>query len=47
MPFMHECLVRLGAWMPFEVAQKLLQDMLGVQISPAQVRRMTEAAGVA
>jgi hypothetical protein len=47
MPFMHECLVRLGAWMPFEVAMKLLKDMLGVQISPAQVRRTTEAAGAA
>lgn len=47
MPFMHECLVRLGTWMPFEVARELLRDMLGVQISPAQVRRMSEAAGAA
>lgn len=47
MPFMHECLVRLGAWMAFEVAAELLHDMLGVQISPAQVRRTTEAAGAA
>ena len=47
MPFMHECLVRLGTWMPFEAAMNLLHDMLGVQISPAQVRRTTEAAGAA
>jgi hypothetical protein len=46
-PFLHECLVRLGAWMPFEAATELLKDMLGVQISPAQVRRTTEAAGAA
>jgi hypothetical protein len=47
MPFMHESLVRLGAWIPFEVATELLKDLLGVQLSPAQVRRTTEAAGAA
>jgi hypothetical protein len=47
MPCMHENLVRLGAWMPFGAATKMLGDMLGVQISPPQVRRMTEAAGAA
>jgi hypothetical protein len=47
MPFMHECLVRLGAWMPFEAAAELLKDLLGVQLSPGQVRRTTEAAGAA
>lgn len=47
MPFMHECLVRLGAWMPFEVAMNLFHDLLGVQMSPGQVRRKTEAAGAA
>jgi hypothetical protein len=44
---MHECLVRLGAWMPFQEAVKLLQDMLGVQVSKAQAVRITEAAGAA
>ena len=46
-PYTQECLVRLGAWMPFGRAVELLKDMLGVQISPAQVRRLTEAAGAA
>jgi hypothetical protein len=47
MPCMHECLVRLGAWMPFEAASELLNALLGVQLSPGQVRRTTEAAGAA
>jgi hypothetical protein len=46
-PFLHECLVRLGAWVPFAVATELLEALLGVQISPAQGRRITEAAGAA
>ena len=46
-PYMQECLVRLGAWVPFEAATELLHDLLGVQISAAQVRRITEAAGAA
>jgi hypothetical protein len=46
-PFMHECLVRLGAWMPFQEAAHLLHDLLGVQVSKAQAVRTTEAAGAA
>jgi hypothetical protein len=45
MPFMHECLVRLGAWMPFEKAAQFLFEMLGVAVSPATAIRYTEAAG--
>ena len=46
-PYMQEHLVRLGALVPFEPAAELLHDLLGVQISPAQVRRITEGAGAA
>jgi hypothetical protein len=46
-PYTRECLVRLGTWMPFGRTVDLLKDMLGVQISLAQVRRLTEAAGAA
>jgi hypothetical protein len=44
-PHAHECLVRLGAWMPFEHAAEQLEAMLGVQVSVSTVRRLTEAAG--
>ncbi|MBV9230016.1 MAG: ISKra4 family transposase [Chloroflexi bacterium] len=44
-PHAHECLVRLGAWMPFVHAAQQLEAMLGVQVSPSTVRRLTEAAG--
>jgi hypothetical protein len=47
MPFMHECLVRLAAWMPFEKAAQFMSEMLGVVVSPATVTRCTEAAGAA
>jgi hypothetical protein len=47
MPFMHECLVRLGAWMPFEKAAQFLFEVLGVVVSPATTTRCTEAAGAA
>jgi hypothetical protein len=47
MPFMHECLVRLAAWMPFEKAAQFMEEMLGVVVSPATVTRCTEAAGAA
>jgi hypothetical protein len=43
----QECLVRLGAWMPFERAVELLADMLGVQVSKSKGERYTEAAGAA
>jgi hypothetical protein len=46
-PFVHECLVRLAVWMPFQQAANFLSDMIGVQISKAQVVRVTEAAGAA
>lgn len=44
-PFIQECLVRLGAWMPFQQASQLLEDMLGVAVSKAQAVRLAEAAG--
>jgi hypothetical protein len=44
-PHAHECLVRLGAWMPFVHAADQLEAMLGVQVSSSTVRRLTEAAG--
>jgi hypothetical protein len=46
-PYVHESLVRLGSWIPFGATAEILRDVLGVQISKAQVRRMTEAAGAA
>lgn len=47
-PHAHECLVRLGAWIPsFEQAAKLLAATLRVNVSEAMVRRRTEAAGAA
>ena len=47
MPFMHECLVRLGAWMPFDKATQFMEEMLGVTVSSATTTRCTEAAGAA
>jgi hypothetical protein len=44
-PHAHECLVRLGAWMPFGHAAEQLEAILGVQVSASTVRRLTEAAG--
>ncbi len=46
-PYMHECLVRLGAWVPFERAAELLGDLLGVKVSKSQSVRHTERAGAA
>jgi len=46
-PFVHESLVRLGARVPFEQAGRLLEALLGVQVSKAQAVRYTEAAGTA
>ncbi len=43
----EETLVRLSTWMPFEPAQELLQDLLGVQVSKATARRATLATGEA
>jgi hypothetical protein len=44
-PHAHACLVRLGAWMPFVHAAEQLEAILGVQVSPSTVRRLTEEAG--
>lgn len=46
-PFVHESLVRLGTWLPFEAARQLLEALLGVQVSKSQAVRCTEAAGAA
>jgi hypothetical protein len=46
-PHAHECLVRLGAWMPFGKAAQMLEEMLGVVVSQALAVRYTEAAGAA
>src|SRR5713226_5855526 len=43
----EETLVRLASWMPFEQAQELLQDVLGMQVSKATARRVTLAIGAA
>ncbi len=45
-PHAHECLVRLGAWMPFVHAAEELEAILGVQVSQSTVRRLTEEAGM-
>ncbi len=44
-PQLHEGLVRLATWMPFAQAAELLAMFTGVRLSPATVRRQTEAAG--
>lgn len=47
-PHLHECLVRLGAWIPsFTEAGALLQALTGGHVSEPAVRRKTEAAGAA
>jgi len=40
-------LVRLSSWMPFKDAGKMLQEVLGIQVSKATARRMTLATGQA
>jgi hypothetical protein len=44
-PRLHEWLVRLSAWAPFEQACKLLSDFARVQVSETTTRRQVEAAG--
>lgn len=47
-PHAHECLVRLGTWLPsFKQASKELASTLKVNVSEAMSRRRTEAAGAA
>ena len=41
----EETLVRLASWMPFEQARELLQDLVGIQVSKATVRRATLTTG--
>lgn len=44
-PRQQEHLVHLASWMPFEQAAKMLECLLGVQVSEAATRRQTEQAG--
>jgi len=46
-PRAEETLVRLASWMPFESAQELLEDLVGVRVSKATARRATLATGTA
>jgi hypothetical protein len=46
-PRMQECLVRLGAWMPFGRDTEFMNEMLGMDISKSMSVRYTEAAGAA
>lgn len=44
-PKQQENLVHLGSWMPFEKAGRMLECLLGVQVSEATVRRLTQRSG--
>lgn len=46
-PHAHECLVRFGAWIPFEKASRELAFVLKVEVSEPTARRYVEAAGAA
>jgi len=46
-PYGHECLVRLGSWMPFEEAAKLFEAFMLIPVSKSLSRRYTEEAGKA
>ncbi|GHO60486.1 hypothetical protein KSB_89610 [Ktedonobacter robiniae] len=41
----HEHVVHLSSYMPFEQAAKMMQRMVGVQVSEATTRRQTQQAG--
>jgi len=43
----EETLVRLACWMPFGQAQKVLQEVVGIQVSRATARRVTLRTGEA
>ena len=43
----EELLARLASWMPFEAAGELLEELMGVRVSKATVRRATLATGTA
>lgn len=44
-PKQEDHLAHLAAWMPFAQAANLLETIVGVQVSEATVRRLTEGAG--
>src|SRR6185312_7435647 len=44
-PRQQSHLVRLGSWMPFRHASRVLEDLLGVYVSPETARRLCEAVG--
>lgn len=44
-PSLVESLVRLGSWMPFEPAAKMLDHFTKVEVGKDSARRMTERAG--
>jgi hypothetical protein len=46
-PQAQEGLVRLASWMPFGEAARLLEELVGVQVSKASARRLTLQAGEA
>jgi len=46
-PRAEETLVRLASWMPFEPAEELLEDLMGIQVSKATARRATLQTGAA
>src|SRR5436305_13477746 len=43
----EELLARLASWMPFEAAGEMLEELMGVRVSKATVRRATLATGTA
>lgn len=46
-PMVQESMVRMGAWIPFKASVGLLKDLLRIEISVSEERRVTEAAGKA
>jgi hypothetical protein len=44
-PSIQDHLTHLASWMPFRRAAKMLERLLGIQVSEATIRRHTEAAG--
>src|SRR5579871_141924 len=38
-------LVQLGSWMPFRHASRVLEELLGVPVSPETARRLCEEVG--
>ncbi len=44
-PRQQEHLVHLASWMPFAWAARMLEHLLGVQVSEETVRRLTQQAG--